>query len=302
MKRLLRILIGALVIALSGMACAFSAAAPSTPQVVTVVVTAEVPTATPAASATAEPGVTPQPTETSLPSATNSPSETPRPTATTGPQCSVLRRLNFRDGPGTAYPIRAVLDTGAVVVPQGYNPAGVPEGDWAQVQDPQSGRTGWVSAGAEFIQCNIDLTTLPQVAVAPPPTPAAPKVSNKPPDGPTGGDILFKIVMNPDYLMQIQARIDGTANNGDGIDKVKFIIERNGQQVYEETESNAAFCIFKGGEPNCNPWPKRDGRLAWGSNGPLVETGDYLATIQITRDADNSFYSQWTFTFTVDLP
>jgi hypothetical protein len=108
--------------------------------------------------------------------------------------------------------------------------------------------------------------------------------------------------MDPNYLMQIRTRIDGTENNGDGIDTVKFIIKRNGEEVYQASEMNAAFCIFKGGEPNCNPWSKRDGRLTWGSEGPFVETGDYKAIIQITRDSDNSFFEQWTFDFTVDLP
>jgi hypothetical protein len=293
MKNKYKMLIAASVLALATFACAFPGdGATPQPQVVTVVVTAEQPTPAPSP--------TPQPTDTTAPGL---PSATPAPSATSAPQCVVQKRLNFRSGPGTAYdpPLRA-LETGVVLRPVGYNPIGVPGGDWVQGIDPQNIQAGWVSAGAEFIQCNIDLTTLPSVAVQPPPTPSAPRVSNKPPEGPTGGDIQYEIVMDPNYLMQIRARIDGTANNGDGIDTVKFIIERNGQEVYTESEANPAFCIFKGGEPNCNPWPKTNGRYTWGEGGPVVETGDYQATTRITRDADNSYYDQWTFTFTVDLP
>jgi hypothetical protein len=215
----------------------------------------------------------------------------------------VLRRLNFRNGPGTAYvPILGVFDIGVVLTPTGFNSVGSPGDAWVQVVNPQNNQVGWVSAGAEFVDCNIDLTQLPSIAVQPPPTPSAPKVSNKPPDGPTGGDIEFEIVMDPNYLMQIRARIEDTDHNGDGIDTITFIIQRSGEEVYKTTEGTASFCIFNGGEPNCNPWPKTNGRYTWGAGGPEIETGDYKATIRVTRDSDNSYYDQWTFDFTVDLP
>ncbi len=143
---------------------------------------------------------------------------------------------------------------------------------------------------------------LPAPTPASSPTPAPPKLSNKPPDGPDNGNISFEIVMDPLYLMQIQTRIKDSANNGDGISLVTFLIERDGEVVYQESETLAAFCIFKGGEPDCNPWPMTNGRLTWGAGGPEVETGDYLATIRVTRQSAPNTSARWTFNFTIDLP
>jgi hypothetical protein len=148
-------------------------------------------------------------------------------------------------------------------------------------------------------------TPLPSATVGPPaptPTPSAPKLSNKPPDGPQSGNIGIEIVMDPNYLMQVQTRIKGSANNGDGIGKVTFLIERYGEFVYEESETLATYCIFKGGEPDCNPWPQTNGRYTWGAGGAEVETGDYKATIRVWSLADPNHSLKWTFDFTIDLP
>ena len=87
--------------------------------------------------------------------------ETP---AGTDPSCNVLQDLNLRFGPGTAYrpPIRA-LPANSVLTPLGFAPQGVPGGSWAYVQDTATQDEGWVSAGAQYISCNVELAGLPAV-------------------------------------------------------------------------------------------------------------------------------------------
>jgi hypothetical protein len=287
MGRFYRILTGMLLIACVTLACALPGAT-AEPQVVTVVVTSP-----PLATPTAPP-----------------PSPTPRATATidaqntaSPPQCTVLKTVNFRSGPGVAYyPVVRSFTAGMILTPTGYNPVGSPDGAWVQVIDPENNQVGWVSAGAEFVRCSIDLATLPSVAVQPPPPPPVPMVSNLPAQGPEGGDIDFDVVMSPDFLMLIKAREHGSASDGDGIDHVLFIIEKNDQQVYAETEVNSKFCIFKGGEPDCNPWPKSGDRYVWGSGGPNIETGQYQATIRVALKSDPSDESEWTFPINIQLP
>lgn len=98
MKSGLRIILAVLVMAGVTIACGLTGTAPtSTPEVITVVVTAvpsEVVTVT-------------VPTEPS----------TPEPGATPGPQCIVQKELNFRSGPGTGYqpPLRT-LQAGTVLI------------------------------------------------------------------------------------------------------------------------------------------------------------------------------------------
>lgn len=108
-------------------------------------------------------------TETSIPSATIEPV---RITATTAPSCTVLQDLNLRSGPGRAYdpPIGSLL-AGTKFVPIGFYPQGIPGGPWvqAQVEGTISSQTGWVSAGSQYVACNLELATLPAVEVPPPP-------------------------------------------------------------------------------------------------------------------------------------
>src|SRR6266511_5331785 len=103
-----------------------------------------------------------QPEDTEIAQSTSTSEVTQAPTtAGSEPSCTVLQDLNLRSGPGTAYrpPIR-VLPANSVVTPLGFAPQGIPGGSWAYVQDPATQDKGWVSAGSQFISCNVDLSTL----------------------------------------------------------------------------------------------------------------------------------------------
>ena len=96
----------------------------------------------------------------------------------TAPACTVVSQaLNLRSGPGVQYnpPLRA-LPKGTVLTPLARNAAAT----WLQVQVIATAETGWVSAGAPFVRCNIPVTQVATAAApatsnpAPPITPATP--------------------------------------------------------------------------------------------------------------------------------
>lgn len=149
-------------------------------------------------------------------------------------------------------------------------------------------------------------TTAPTATTAvvkQPPPPALPAVSNLPAQGPKGGDIDFEVVMSSNYLMRIMARKHGSSKDGDGIDHVLFIVnKKNGGKVYSNSESTAKYCIFQGGEPDCNPWQKSNGRYVWGTGGSEIASGDYQVTIRSALKSDPTNESEWTFQITIKLP
>lgn len=110
------------------------------------------------------------------------PTATPRPPVATGTtaQCTVLVfSLNLRSGPGISYdPPLGALPNGTLLQPLQRNAATT----WIRAQVIGGGPSGWVSAGDQFLDCNIDLTTLP-LGVIPPTVTPTPTTS---PTGPAG--------------------------------------------------------------------------------------------------------------------
>ncbi len=95
------------------------------------------------------------------------------------PSCEVVSAgLNLRAGPGLAFepPLRA-LSRGTVITPLAFVGRGFPSGQWIEVQVNATGQRGWVSAGAQFVACNVDVTVLPPGVVPPTPTPLPPTVT-----------------------------------------------------------------------------------------------------------------------------
>ncbi len=294
LRRSSLLLLGALLLLIN--ACSFGVPAPSpTPVVVTVIVTAA--SQTPAAKA----------------SATTTPvASTGTPTAA----CTVLQDVNLRNGPGTAYnPPITSLKAGTELRPTGFNPVGVPNGTWLQVDVTGQNEKGWVSVGTQFISCNIELASLQPVNVAPPPTPQRPIVSAGAPDGNNLENFRISLDFNPDYLLHVYVFYTEDPNekfkaNKDGhdIDSVEFTITSpNGdKQYYDSTENNPGYCIFGGGEPDCNPWIVEDGQYKWKQGGGPVKSGKYGLTINVT--ATNGEVGTWLWNsnshnpITIDVP
>jgi hypothetical protein len=220
----------------------------------------------------------------------------PEVTSTTGATCNVLQDLNLRSGPGTAYdPPIAILKTGTQLVPSGYNPKGVPGGSWVRVDVNGTAQTGWVSAGIQFVSCNLELASLPAVAVPPPPKPAPPQIGTGAVDGKNIDSFRFSLEFNPDYFMRMYVfRSDdpderfAAQKDGRNITSVQFAITSLDGDVtyYDHTENIAGYCVFGDGEPDCSPWIFENGQYKWASGGDPLQPGNYKMTITVTADDD----------------
>jgi hypothetical protein len=226
--------------------------------------------------------------------------------ASTEASCTVLQDLNLRSGPGTAYrpPIRA-LPANSIVTPLGFAPQGIPGGTWAYVQDLTTQEKGWVSAGAQYISCNVELTALPAVSFGTPPPPPLPKATQTTdPDGngfcidPDSGYQCVGI-FSAESLFQFQIAKDGVElGANDGVEKVTFAVKKDGVHVYDSTEVNQAYCIFGGNTP-CNPWTVENGVYRWSPGGPPAEPGEYEMEIFATLNGETS---RWAVNFTLAFP
>jgi hypothetical protein len=238
--------------------------------------------------------------------------------ATSG-TCTTRQALNLRQGPGTSYnpPLRA-LPTGTVLDALAFSPIGFPGGQWVFVRDSTTGDEGWVSAGEAFVRCTVNVDDLP-VSEEFPPTPAVsstatpaqlavapPRITNSAPGGTTADYVISEVLVNDSFLFRIAVADTRFGDyDGAGISHVDYFISTSqGQTVYSRREESAAYCVFSGGDPNCNPWPFEGGQFRWGVGGQAVEEGDYHVTILVTPQ-DPAFEGEvwnWDFDFTVALP
>jgi hypothetical protein len=240
--------------------------------------------------------------------------ETPLPSATSpnNPTCTVLQDLNLRSGPGTAYnPPITQLDAGTEFVPIGFEPQGTPGGSWVQAQVESINQTGWVSAGEQFVSCDLDLANLPAVEVPPPPKGVPPRVGTGAVDGDGISAFRFSIDYNPDYFVRMyvfrsddESEVFSADKDGRGITSVEFVVSSpDGSaefvEYYRRTEINPGYCIFAGGEPDCNPWIFEDSQYKWSAGGDVVEEGNYQLTITVT--ADDGEVGIWFIDINIDL-
>ncbi|MBP9656465.1 MAG: hypothetical protein KBD86_01445 [Candidatus Promineofilum sp.] len=255
--------------------------------------------------------------------ATSLPAESPDSTI---PSCTVLTGVNLRNGPGVAYePPVMSTNPGTSLQPIAYVPSGFPLGTWLLVEMDDADQPLWVSAGPQFVSCNIDITTLPRPVTIPPtpvPLPAATPtptdsspVAMQPvlrnisggvtscPDSPTIQ--TNKPIVDPRFLLRVDAQLfnppPGESGNGAGIDRVEFLVNEAG---FTHTERVAGYCIFQGGEPDCRDWPRdASGRFTWGEGGQLVVDGDYSITATIyPRPETGATQCHWSTLLTIDVP
>jgi hypothetical protein len=167
------------------------------------------------------------------------------------------------------------------------------------------------------------LPTQPPTLPAQPPPPTATQLARVPPEldnVAVGGEnfpadhVSGEVIVDPIFLIRMAVRDSNFfATEGDvdgaGIAYVDFFVsDANGFPVYERREEFAGYCIFAGGEPDCNPWPvNAAGQYTWGEGGPPVQSGDYQFNINVfskAPDADPDFFGvwNWNFTMTVTVP
>lgn len=274
-----------------------------------------------ASAATLAPAATPTTAAADPAPTTEAAPPTPAPVAAT---CRVVGGVNVRPGPGLVYePVLFALGADIEMIPLAFVAAGFPQGPWLQVQVPAVGQVGWVSALPQYVQCTVDPATLPPPGVIPPrpqPRPTVvpptatrplaslpPDIDNDAPGGSFPNDNVFgEVIVNPAFLFRMDVRDLNFGNHeGAGINFAEFSITGDGVDYFRR-EGTAGYCVFGGGEPTCNPWPTDDlGRYTWGEGGPLVEDGEYFASITVNAQRDDPEFGNswnWNFPFRVTLP
>jgi hypothetical protein len=255
------------------------------------------------------------PAETSIPTIEASPTpETDNPetpTNTTSNECTTLQDVNLRTGPGTAYrnPIGIVLK-GTVVVPIGFDPEGIPGGRWVLIEATNNNPSGWITAGADFLTCNMDFNSLPAVeAAAPPPPPLPSSARSSNPEGGCGPDQDYQcdVIVTDESFIQFKIFKNGKElTQNDNIKQVSFSVRRgekddNGREVYSNVEGSSAYCIFGGNDP-CNAWPQENSVPVWESGSP-VKPGTYFVEIFATVEEDGFENNiRWAADFDISLP
>jgi hypothetical protein len=181
-------------------------------------------------------------------------------------------------------------------------------------------------------------TPIPTVTPTPPPPPPPTATSPPPPPSPTpvliavlpvdgGGDDTLNISNNnpakqgrnitlPGFSpneasqpmvfrnrMVFQAEVmDKNVGNydGAGIDNVRFTIDDDrGRQVHFRQENNAGYCVFGGGEPDCNVLRFAESGYRW-PDGETLFPVFYNVTIDIQPKNGNAV--TWVWSYKVELP
>jgi len=197
-----------------------------------------------------------------------------------------------------------VLPQNSLLTPLGFSFIGIPGGTWAYVRDRATQTEGWVSAGSEYIDCDVDLTTLPEVVFDPPPPFFPTTVQTSPGPGQgfcrPGEETEYSCVLtfSDEYLFQVQVFRNGVEIGAeDGVQPIPFKVTKDDQVVYQIVEGVKDYCIFGGNGP-CNEWTFEGGILKW-PNGTPVESGEYKLSIDVTV---NDQYSHWESFFTLAVP
>ncbi len=130
-------------------------------------------TSVPASETPLPPTDTLPPAETALPPTATEPpgSPTPLPSARV-----MVKLLNVRSGPGTAYTVLAIVKEGDVLTALGRTP----DNTWIVVRLPD-GTSGWCSAQAKYVTLSGSISELPAAPIPAPPWPTAVRS----PTGPT---------------------------------------------------------------------------------------------------------------------
>jgi hypothetical protein len=91
--------------------------------------------------------------------------------------------------------------------------------------------------------------------------------------------------------------------DGAGIQDVTFHIEvddGSGQVVYERREQNPGYCVFGGGELDCNVLALENGARWPDPYGGEIRSGEYLAKIDIVPKEGEP--TQWRWRFNIEIP
>ena len=144
---------------------------------------------------------------------------------------------------------------------------------------------------------------LPTETLAPPPPPDFPQVSRGGPNGDNQDRFRTFLDFTPAYFLRMYVFYSQDPNetfdaskDGRGIQTVEFTVTSpdGSKRYYDHTEQTPGYCIFGGGEPDCNRWALEGGRYVWKPGGAAVRSGKYGLTINVT--AQNGDVGTWLWT------
>ncbi len=260
---------------------------------------------------------------------------TPTPTRPSGPLCTVVSAsgLRLRSGPGLDYPIIASFPANTQLRPRGRDATGA----WIEVERIGSTLRGWVSAGTQFVRCNVAISTLPRAPIPPKPTatptlrptatpqPTAtqaqvannglPQPEGAPVQGPgepgdLEGDIYVgtrslvgtrdggPVLRGPFYLEMFVFDPDEGDGSGAGIKEVTFTINCPNGESYSRTERNERFCAFGGDGPCTTVDPAQSNFLP--DSQCSIQDGIYFASVEVFPDNPNRQGGFWNFSFSLE--
>jgi hypothetical protein len=252
------------------------------------------------------------------------------------PRCTVAANdLNLRSGPGTVYepPLKS-LSQGTLLKP--LTRISDNTWLEVQVQDTNEvgwvgAGTQFISCNIDITGLSLGQipptptptptstptpTLIPPTPTSVPPTPTPPLIVDVPVDGGQSeleGQIIipgFKpeklkgpefdgVIFRDRLVFQVEVYDPSQGNkDGAGIEKVKITIERleDNQIVHERTENNAGYCVFGGGEPDCNVLVFAQSNNKWPEKGqPTIENGLHKAFIEITTKDNEIENWNWSF-------
>jgi hypothetical protein len=114
-------------------------------------------------------------------------------------------------------------------------------------------------------------------------------------------DVTEPIVFRDQMVFQVEVFDAGVGSkDGDGIKDVKITIHDGDKVVHERTEEHAAYCVFGGGEPDCNVWVFADYDYKWPGGDQIINYRTYNVDMVITPQQGE--VANWRWSFMVELP
>jgi hypothetical protein len=114
-------------------------------------------------------------------------------------------------------------------------------------------------------------------------------------------DVTEPMVFRDRIVFQVEV-FDASvgSKDGDGIKDVKITIRDGDKVVHERTEEQAGYCVFGGGEPDCNVWVFADYDYKWPGGDPIINYRTYNVDMVITPQQGE--VANWRWSFMIELP
>ena len=102
-----------------------------------------------------------------------------------------------------------------------------------------------------------------------------------------------QVIFHNEVYFQLKVRDPHKGSfDGAGVKTVEFDVRDDKGSVYQRTEQHAGYCVFGGGEPDCNIRQFDDG---WGNGHQMIENTQYTAEMRILLESGDELNWRWRF-------